>query len=374
MTRRRRPSQTEGGPSLAGALAAAVIGLVLLAGVSELALRLLMPHWREFYSGWFMTSIAVPGQPDVTVGIKGFDGYFAQNNGDFRSHIHINDFNLRDDEPVEAADGRLWVIGDSMSFGWGVESDEMYSSRLAGLLKVPTYNVAGPGSNVCGWQALYARMPESVRPRLVVVGLTVENRIGLFDCKAEAQAAALTASQKTAAPVTVSGDPLSRPMVKRWLTEHSALYNFFAVSLKRIDLVERTLIRLGVVESADSLSMHGHKVEQAAAMVRSTADQLAALRAMIPAEIPMVVAVFPARPELQDGNAYYRDLRTGIEQALAERSIPAIDMLEPFAQVGFRPTHFAHDGHWTAEGHRVAAETIAAWLGAHGLVTVPQPN
>ncbi len=360
MSRHRRSGAE---PTFLGAMAALLVGVAVLAIAAELVLRVAMPGWREFYSGWFMTSISVPGRADVTVGIAGFDGYFAQNNGDFRAHIRVNAFNLRDDEPVEAANGRLWVIGDSMSFGWGVEADEMYSSRIAKTLGIGTYNVAGPGSNVCGWQTLYARMPESVRPSVVVVGLTVENRVGIFDCKAE-----IAAANAKTPPEQVS-EGFSPVVVKQWLTRRSALYNFFAVSLKRINLGEMILTRLGVIEDPNKTSMHGHTVERAPDMIRTTADELANLRAMVPREIPFVVAVFPARPEIKDGNEYYHGLRTGMEQALAERGIATIDMLDDFSRVGFEPTHFAHDGHWSALGHKVAGEAISRWLVGHGYVT-----
>lgn len=365
MSRPRRHRHAEPQTTVLGALMALLIGLIVLAGAAELVCRVAMPGWREFYSGWFMTALKVPDHADVTVGIANFDGYFAQNNGDFRTRIRINAFNLRDDEPVEAADGRLWVIGDSMSFGWGVEAEEMYSSQIAKTLGIPTYNVAGPGTNVCSWQTLYARMPQTVRPSVVVVGLTVENRVGIFDCKAEIAAARVT--QPSSADFSVV-------RVKQWLTRHFALYNFFAVSLKRINFGEVILTRLGMIEDANKLSMHGHKAEQAPEMIRTTADELAVLRAMVPKEIPFVVAVFPARPEIQDGNAYYRSLRLGMEQALTERGIDNIDMLADFGQVGFEQTHFAHDGHWSALGHKVAGAAISKWLVEHQyVVTQPRP-
>ncbi|OAN49225.1 hypothetical protein A6A04_03680 [Paramagnetospirillum marisnigri] len=338
-------------------MAALGFGLLVLLVVAEVALRILMPQWREFYSGWFMTEISVPGHSNVTVGVAGFDGYFSQNNGDFRSHMRINGFNLRNDEPVAAADGRLWVIGDSMSFGWGVQRDEMYSSRLAVELGVPTYNVAGPGSNVCGWQSLYARMPKDVRPSAVVVGLTVENRVGIFDCKAAAMDA------KPPVPERMELGSLANPiMIKRWFTSHSALYNFFAVSLKRVGLGEALLTRLGVIVDPNALMTHGRDVTRGAEMVASTATELAKLRAMIPADVPFVVAVFPARYEIRDDNEFYSSLRTGMHAELAQRGIASIDLLADFKAAGWQPTHFAHDGHWSALGHKVAGAAISKWL------------
>ena len=88
-----------------GSLAAFAVGVVLTGLIAEGILRLAMPEWPDFYSGRFMQQIAVPNFGLVTTGRPGFDGYFAQNNGDFRVRITINDFGLRNPDPVRSADG-----------------------------------------------------------------------------------------------------------------------------------------------------------------------------------------------------------------------------------------------------------------------------
>ncbi|MBI1986249.1 MAG: hypothetical protein HYS64_06160, partial [Rhodospirillales bacterium] len=74
-------------PTVKGRLIALALGLVLLVVTSEAILRFAMPHWREFFSGWFMSTVQVPDHGTVTTGRPGFDGHFAQNNGDFRVRI-----------------------------------------------------------------------------------------------------------------------------------------------------------------------------------------------------------------------------------------------------------------------------------------------
>jgi len=178
------PSESVATPSLKGRLIALILGLVLLLGLSEIVLRVAMPNWRDFYSGWFMTAEYVPNYTRVATGIVGFDGYFAQNNGDFRVRIGINKFGLRNKDPIEDANDRIWVVGDSMTFGWGVEENERYSEVLGKYLGLPTYNIASPGTDVCGYQSLLARMPKTVKPSAVVMGLILENDITNYDCKA----------------------------------------------------------------------------------------------------------------------------------------------------------------------------------------------
>ena len=331
--------------------AEAVKGLIAAEGV----LRVAMPHWREFYSGWFMRETAVPGRGAVIIGEPGFDGHFAQNNGDFRVRITINEFGLRDADPVAAAAGRIWIIGDSMSFGWGVEQDQMYSSVIGGALNAPTYNVASPGTDVCGYQALLARMPEDVKPRAVVVGLVLENDVHPYDCAAAARRRNREA---------VFGDGVEIVdwiAVKRLLTRYLALYNFLAVAVKRVDVIRDALTALGVIREGHLYRRHIADTALDAA-VEKTADELALLRAMLPRGVPFGVLLVPVRFEIKDGDVLYRRLRERMSNALTSRGIAFIDPFDRFVAAGFGPTHFAHDGHWSALGHRLAGEEAAVWL------------
>ena len=47
---------------------------------------------------------------------------------------------------------------------------------------------------------------------------------------------------------------------------------------------------------------------------------------------------------------------------LTERGIAVIDPIKEFLEIGFKPTHFPHDGHWSSLGHKVAAQAAADWI------------
>ncbi len=340
-----------------GRFIAVLVGIVLAGVAAEGVLRLAMPHWREFYSGWFMRKTVVPGHGVVITGEPGFDGYIAQNNGDYRVRITINEFGLRNPEPVAAATGRIWIIGDSMAFGWGVERDEMYTSVIGRTLNVPTYNVASPGTDVCGYQALLARISENAKPGAVVVGLTLENDVQPYDCRASARR-----QQQEAASGAKEGIELDSWIhVKRLLSRYLALYNFVAVTLKRVDVIREALTAIGIIREGHAYRrlIGDDKLDAA---VERTADELAALRAMLPQGTPFGVLVAPARFEIKDGDAFYRRLRLQTNAALTSRGIAVIDPFDGFVAAGFGSTHFAHDGHWSALGHRLAGEAAALWL------------
>jgi len=315
-----------------------------------------MPHWQEFYSGRFMRVISVPDYGEVTTGRPGFDGYFSQTNGDFRVHLSINDFGFRNPDPVEKAEERVWFIGDSIAFGWGVEHNEMYSSIAATLLNTPAYNVASPGTNVCGYQALLARTLKHANPRAVIIGLILENDIGDYDCQAKAQSSSANVIQPgfNIRLTSIKGLKIS-------LMQNFALYNFFAVSLKRVAFINQALIRVGLVSKG-----HTYRPANTQAgldkVIQRTATELANLKTQLPKQIPFAVLIAPARFEIRDDDPAFKNVRQAMVRELTGRGISVIDPIKAFLDAGFQPTHFAHDGHWSVLGHKIAAQAAADWL------------
>lgn len=352
MARRHRGHRRTGQRSFGGALAAVLIGFVLLAVIAEVGLRIVLPHWDEFDSSRFMAPVSVPGYGIVYVGRAGFDGYFAQNNGDFRARIQINAFGMRDPEPPEAADGRLWVVGDSMTFGWGVERDQTFGAVAARDSGVPMYLVASPGTDVCGYEALYARMPKTARPKAVVLGLVLENDLEFYHCQ---RGGAPSAELPSEVPT------MSFIAFKHWLTGRSALYNAVTQSLKRAAIVDSWLKSLGLVAQEHAYHID-FSVDRADQVVESTADELAYFRSLLPEGTPFAVLVVPARFDIRDRDPFYTRVRETMDAALAKRGIAAIDPASEFAAAGFAKVHFAHDGHWSPEGHRIAGAKVAQWL------------
>ncbi|MDA1091282.1 MAG: hypothetical protein O3A85_13330 [Proteobacteria bacterium] len=347
---------TNGRPTLLGMAAAIALGFVLLGFAAEGVLRVAMPHWQEFYNGRFMRVVHVPDHGLVATGRPGFDGYFSQNNGDFRVRLRINDFGFRNPDPIDKAEGRVWFVGDSMAFGWGVEQNEMYSSVAATLLKFSTYNVASPGTDVCGYQALLARTLTRANPRAVIIGLILENDIGDYDCRADA-AKSLPSMVQPEASINFT----SLQGMKVFLMQKSALYNFFAVSLKRVGFINEALINVGLVARGHTYRPANTKAGFDKVISR-TAEELANLKGQLPAHIPFAVLVAPARFEIRDRDPAFQKIRLEMVRELSARGIVVIDPIKQFLKAGFQPTHFAHDGHWSALGHKIAAQAAADWL------------
>ena len=345
--------------SIGGRLGALTLGLFITIFLTELILRFAMPNWTEFWSGNFMREISVPGYGTVGTGLPNFNGYFSQNNGDFRVHISINKFGLRNPEPISASNNAIWVVGDSMTFGWGVEQQEMYSSVLEKLLNYPVYNIASPGTGVCGYQALISRMPKNFSPQALVIGLVLENDISASECKKRnSEEEGLAETHKTSLAKNRQKSILSLSNVKRKLTNISALYNFIAVSLKRIEIINRALVMLGIIKPVEIYRSPITK-ENLVSAVDVTADKILKLKQMMPENIPVSVLIIPGRFEIRDEDPLYRTLRQMMHRALNKRTVDVVDPFDEFVAVGYSATHFKHDGHWSSLGHKIAGKEIA---------------
>lgn len=346
--------------TILGAIVALIVGFFFLIGIAEIGTRILYPYWAEFYSERFVQLEKREGHRSFWIGKPGFDGYFAQNNGDFRHAIRINEFGLRNPEQVEAADGRVWMLGDSMTFAWGVERRDSFTALVASRRGVETYNIGGPGNDVCGYQALADRMPKNLKPRAVVIGLIIENDVSVYDCRGRATAEAAQGGR----PAESSFQ--SWISIKFLLTGYSALYNVMAASVKRVPWLLEGLTHVGVIARQHSVK-NVFESEETEQRIQTTVAEVARIQDYLPPGTPIVVAVVPARFEIRDKHPYFRSLRVGVLEHLAQRNIPAIDLYPAFEKAGFAATHFVHDGHWSPAGHVLAADAISIWLSANGI-------
>ena len=121
------------------------------------------------------------------------------------------------------------------------------------------------------------------------------------------------------------------------------------------------LISVGLINKE-----HGYRrqltEQDVPSFVPNTAKEIVRLRTMFPEGTPFAVLLIPARFEVRDDDAFFRQLRVSVTEELAAQNITVIDPIVGFREKGFGPTHFAHDGHWSPLGHRVAGETAAQWL------------
>lgn len=314
---------------------AIVVGLGLLEGLT----RLFFPAFDP--SGRFDLGHPVGS---LTLGTPGTSARQVKNTGDYDVAVRINRHGLRDDKDIAGATaGDLVFVGDSFTWGWGVEAMERFSDRVQALTGRRVFNLATP-TDIAGYAALldYA---QSLGARIgeVVVALCMENDLSLYDA--------------------VDGPPDDRTMNstgwdwKGWLTARSAAYVLLTTMIQQTPALKALAVGAGaIVPNFDGMGLNTYD----ATVIDASANQLQALSK----RYPTLVVLIPSRALWIGNNRAEEDrVHTALVAALASRGIAVLD-LRPLMEAAGTPLgyHFANDGHWNARGHALAAEAIAKCL------------
>jgi len=277
----------------------------------------------------------------------------SKNTGDYDVHVRFNSFGFRDDKLLTAATDRdLFVVGDSFPFGWGVEVQDRFSDKLQSILSRPVFNIAIPGLDFDGYSRLlrYAETHGTIIKNLII-SVTMENDLGVYD-DSETPASPPPSPRRSPLQLQLS-------MIKAYFTGHSALYVAATHAVHKTGWLRSIAAQLGLlipnldgipdpVGSTDVLTTSAARVLQLA-KGRNT-----------------IVLIIPSR-QLWVGTATYRAEAARIHEtfidSLRRSGMVVVDLRDRFERDG-KPLsyHFANDGHWNKEGHRLAAEALAEVL------------
>ncbi len=386
-----------------GRIALVVLGVSAgLIGV-EAVLRLAASRSENFFAhhpiyGWFH----IPGR----------EGWFASR--EFRTRVTINSKGLHDREfsyQKEAGVFRILVLGDSMMDAMQVNGRDSFSKVLERLLEQDSrgrFEVINAGVNAWGTanELLFFRHEGyKYQPDLVLLAFCTCNDIANNSDE-------LSHDLGFSGPVPVfrlAADGLrleyglqpsfrDNPVASRLEPIKGALRRLYVYDKIReavvgFPSVARLLVRTGVMRDYQSGlrgELYGH---YSRTYTREWEEAWAVTRALI-AEIDLEVARRGARlvvviltnPEQVHGEIWNEivdrfTLPEGdmdldrpdqlLATFLAEEGIPYMRLLPRFraqARAAGEYLHFRHDGHWTARGHRFAAETVYGSLTGTKLV------
>jgi len=355
------------------ALASIVVTLVAL----ELGVRLVAPQDVDLYDADKLL------RNDTEAG---FRLYRARAASHFSGvDVRINSLGFRDREvllPKPAEVFRILAVGDSVTFGFGVELAETYAKRLERRLST----LAGGGRRVevvnagLGDTGLdYSLFVLQTRARrleadLVLVGIVL-NDIYDYEEAAQGRAAAGRVSRRLR--------DLNYGLLRR---SHLYLVNYLAL---RSALYRRGLLDINAIRGHSFLALADSSERQARAWRSSLALLERLVQAGKDARIPLVFVVFPLGLQLDEQALQtYRDalgIRVGasalagipqrrLADFAAAHGTPLVDLLPAFrASRGewlfLRGRSISHDWvHPSPAGHRVAAEEIARALARLGVL------
>jgi lysophospholipase L1-like esterase len=254
---------------------------------------------------------------------------------------------------------RVLLLGDSFTYGAGVDDDEKIFARiierrlndelpLPDIERVEVYNGGVPGGLSLHWVALFQEIAEWYDPDLVVIVFFIRDGAGTW----------------TANPVIQIGKEMAT------LRERSALYRYshaYRMFRDRRELSRLSGQYLSVIEDSYlGTPAETQEWERAKKNLRWLQQQSEARGA----EFGLVI--FPMLHELHEGHPFKESMAV-IETFCRRADIPVHDLLPHFiGEDGPELWVSPLDPHPNERGHRIAAEGIEPFLRA--LIDTPVPS
>lgn len=301
----------------------------------EIAIRFLFPQFDTSGHVQFSQSIG-----PVAIGAPGTTQRQIKNTGDFDVMVTFNEAGFRDRHlPKEAGPGTIMAVGDSFTFGWGVEESVRFSNQLEKIIGHPVINIAAP-TDFIGYRRLISyAIEKGATTSQIVVGVCMENDLSLYS------------------NANLSSESKNFSSIKEWLIAHSATYFLFTTAVHNNKWLKSLAVRTGLIkENLSAIERPHYSPELVAASINNILALIEGFEARI--------LIIPSRA-LWTGSIEQRmdtaQLHDAFLRELLKRNVHVID-LRPFMEKSGDPLsfHFNNDGHWNAKGHRLAAELLGA--------------
>lgn len=276
---------------------------------------------------------------------------------EFDVTVRFNRHGLRDERDVtEARADEFIFIGDSQTFGQGVQARERFSERVGYKLGVGTYNVAVP-TDIRGYKQLLEFAKENgARAQHLVVGLSMETDILPYPFPGQFDSANDTPADRQVG----RGLRFRLLPLKKWLKDHSSLY-FVVTSLVHQSPVLRDLAGdAGLIIPAQG----GAGVPKNAWDPQVIEQTVAALQDLC-SGYDCTIAIIPSRA-LRVGDNQQTEARVheAVVAMLRARGLTVVDPRSRMeaADAPLERFFFLYDGHLNVPGHALMAEMIAREL------------
>jgi hypothetical protein len=359
--------------------------------------------WGEFF-----TRILLPQNVDSRMNILTSDpviGFTYKPNAktyekgrEYNALYQINSLGLRDREYGAKKNGifRVLLVGDSFSASHGLSIEDSLSRQLERSLqtvvnleempvKIEVINTALGGYSPYNYWKAYRRWKSLFKPDVLIVGLSPED----YDCENEysqylIEGGVILAVYKNGQEPKRREKSSIRKLkssikkLRKWLAWNSEFYILMRNYLYYNDFVGRISLWMSAKGEAQSSQLQQYEVPQPESMTRAwikTFSYLQKLQKETAADgVTLILIPIPLKLEI-DPEEYRKTLASSglkpqqidIDQPLKEISafceeenIPVLDprpaLREHHAEV---PCYFVYDGHWMAEGIRVATVSLA---------------
>src|ERR1041385_5871701 len=271
--------------------------------------------------------------------------------GEFLVSITYNRWAFWDPKDfTQAGTNDIFVVGDSQTFGWGVEETNRFSAVLEQTTGVPAFNIAIPGNDFFGYERLLQFVQRHGAPvRNVILGVCMEN--DLLDYSKMDKTLRVTEPQPSFSSL--------RKRLLFWAKEHSALAVCASYTLKHWAVTRSLMERLGLARSTEEMTQTNTYDPKALAASRDVLVDFSR-------RYNLVVLIIPNRALWYGSNiAVEQEVHDEFVRSLRDAGLNVVDLRPGFEAAG-DPLHFyfKHDAHLNRAGHAAAAAALAQRLAA----------
>jgi len=281
------------------------------------------------------------------------------------TYIHINGDGFRDnDYSLEKKVGvlRIMVVGDSFTFGMGVNLEDTYSKQLERLLNDTTTTSEVINGGVIGyglWQYLETLKRKIIpyKPDLVILGLFTNDMLTSFSpYKHLENWPGTNPFAKNAS--SVMGRSYLWNFFMNWNEIFETKYRYHRGYRYLIGIEERKEETGPAHPETDCYKiMYGKLPKQVYHDFADTLHEF--VRACEAADIRVLIAMIPDAAQLHDPER--QEVNRFVEVTCSELDVPFVDVIKRFEQEKDPKTLylFPLDAHTSPIGHRLIAESIA---------------
>jgi hypothetical protein len=309
-----------------------LISLIFTLVALELLIRWFLPVFDP--SGYIKFKFDGNG---LCLAENNFKGKLWINTGEYNVAVTINKYGFRDSKDIKDSNyNDIFVVGDSFSFGYGVEENERFSNILENLSGRKVYNISIPGDIDQYIKLLDYAEKNGAKISNLIIGLCMENDLREYS-------------------KVIPKDTLSAK-TKRFLFTKSALARFVAAKLSSSERLRAYAEQLHLLYAQlETLPVQNYSDD----LINQSVDKIV----LLSKRYNLLVCIIPSRA-LWVGSERTRleqlKIHTSFINALRRNKISVADLRETFEKLPGMPLdyHFKYDGHWNAKGHRIAAQII----------------
>ncbi len=322
----------------------------------------------------------VSGDPDLGIRLRPGVDLFLRGHPDYAYHVRTSELDrtgLGVRGTVPAGRPFAVAVGDSFTFGVGVEETDTWVHRLSQALGASVVDLGLPSACLTQFTRMYTRYGAPLHPRVVLWEAytpDIDKNVW-FDMWLRHGGGPFYDWQVWARAVGTTGrGPIGA--VKAWLDSHSITFNIVKLVVAGSGYHYRSPTMDIFFGAAFHFSLADPVTAQGWRLTRTAILDAAAMARREGATL--VVVYFPQREEvyapLLRGRFLVSEQGFGVPQRMlrqftAEHKIDFVDLTPEMAAHGAagEQLYFPHDGHWNERGNALVAALIEQYLLAHHL-------